>query len=240
MVLPGSIYSNIKTFHLWWSFHSFSSEAYRFSWHVCFISSGIRDFKIQRRGRDESRPEVKIPKMTTTAHDRDVNKPSPCSRRTRWRPFWRCWQTVSISTYFDSFKTVNWHFLFVYRKLNYPGYIPHVFFVVVSFQAQLNLRTVNTRNISCHGLEFQTAVSRFLHSSFSELRLKKQNDLLYKSNVVPDYFLLVEDFPILVKFIHRSYSHYASFCGNLIHALFPAEVVRDFKEKTAKQINRNM
>ena len=128
MVLPGSIYSNIKTFHLWWSFHSFSSEAYRFSWHVCFISSGIRDFKIQRRGRDESRPEVKIPKMTTTAHDRDVNKPRPCSRRTRWRPFWRCWQTVSISTYFDLFKTVNWHFLFVYRKLNYPGYIPHVFF----------------------------------------------------------------------------------------------------------------
>ena len=87
-----------------------------------------RDFKIQRRGRDESRPEVKIPKMTTTAHDRDVNKPRPCSRRTRWRPFWRCWQTVSISTYFDLFKKVNWHFLFVYRKLNYPGYIPHVFF----------------------------------------------------------------------------------------------------------------
>ena len=63
-----------------------------------------------------------------------------------------------------------------------------------SFQAQLNLRTVNTRNIKCHGFEFQTEVSRFLHSSFRELRLKKQNDLLYKSNV-PDYFLLVEDFP---------------------------------------------
>ena len=168
-------------------------------------SEDTRDFKIQRRGRDESRPEVKIPKMTTTAHDRDVNKPRPCSRRTRWRPFWRCWQTVSISTYFDLFKTVNWHFLFVYQKLNYPGYIPHVFFVVVSFRAQSNLWTVNARNISCHGLEFQTAVSRFLHSSFSELRLKKQNDLLYKSNVVPDYFLLVEDFPILVKFIHRSW-----------------------------------
>ena len=42
----------------------------------------IRDFKIQRRGHDESRPEVKIPKMTTTVHDRDVNKPRPCSRRT--------------------------------------------------------------------------------------------------------------------------------------------------------------
>ena len=46
-------------------------------------SEDTRDFKIQRRGRDESRPEVKIPKMTTTAHDRDVNKPRPCSRRTR-------------------------------------------------------------------------------------------------------------------------------------------------------------
>ena len=163
-----------------------------------------RDFKIQRRGRDESRPEVKIPKMTTTAHDRDVNKPRPCSRRTRWRPFWRCWQTVSISTYFDLFKTVNWHFLFVYWKLNYPGYIPHVF-LCCFLSGSVDSRTVNTRNISCHGLEFQTAVSRFLHSSFSELRLKKQNDLLYKSNVVPDYFLLVEDFPILVKFIHRSW-----------------------------------
>ena len=171
------------------------------------MSKDNRDFKIQRGGRDESRPEVKIPKMTTTAHDRDVNKPRPCSRRTRWRPFWRCWQTVSISTYFDLFKTVNWHFLFVYQKLNYPGYIPHVFFVVVSFRAQSNLWTVNARNISCHGLEFQTAVSRFLHSSFSELRLnlKKQNDLLYKSNVVPDYFLLVEDFPSMFKFIYRSW-----------------------------------
>ena len=117
---------------------------------------------------------------------------------------------------------MNWHFLFVYRKLNYPGYIPHVFFVVVSFQAQLNLRTVNTRNISCHGLEFQTAVSRFLHSSFSELRLKKQNDLLYKSNVVHDYFLLVEDFlACLNLFTDLGYSHYAS-------------------EKTTKQVNRNM
>ena len=102
---------------------------------------------------------------------------------------------------------MNWHFLFVYQKLNYPGYIPHVFFVVVSFRAQSNLWTVNARNISCHGLEFQTAVSRFLHSSFSELRLnlKKQNDLLYKSNVVPDYFLLVEDFPSILKFIYRSW-----------------------------------
>ena len=144
--------------------------------------------------------------MTTTAHDRDVNKPRPCSRRTRWRPFWRCWQTVSIWTYFDCELAI---FVCI-SKLNYPGYIPHVFVVVVSLQARKNV-------------EFQTAVSRFLHSSFSELRLKKQNDLLYKSNVVPDYFLLVEDFPILVKFIHRSYSHYASFCGNLIHALFPAE-----------------
>ena len=48
-----------------------------------FDNVGNRDFKIQRRGRDESRPEVKIPKMTTTAHDGDVNKPRPCSRRTR-------------------------------------------------------------------------------------------------------------------------------------------------------------
>ena len=88
---------------------------------------GIRDFKIQRRGRDESRPEVKIPKMTTTAHDRDVNKPRPCSRRTRWRPFWRCWQTVSIWTYFDCELA-----LFVcISKLNYPGYIPHVFVFVL-------------------------------------------------------------------------------------------------------------
>ena len=43
----------------------------------------IRDFKIQERGHDESRLEVKIPKMTTTAHDRDVNKPRPCSTQTR-------------------------------------------------------------------------------------------------------------------------------------------------------------
>ena len=148
----------------------------------------IRDFKIQRRRHDESRPEVKIPKMTTTAHDRDVNKPRPCSRRTCWRPFWRCWQTVSIWTYFDCELA-----LFVcISKLNYPGYIPHVFVVVVSFQARKNV-------------EFQTAVSKFLHSSFSELWLKKQNDLLYKSNVVPDYFLLVEDFPSMVKFIYRSW-----------------------------------
>ena len=143
-----------------------------------------RDFKIQRRGRDESRPEVKIPKMTTTAHDRDVNKPRPCSRRTRWRPFWRCWQTVSIWTYFDCELAI---FVCI-SKLNYPGYIPHVFVVVVSLQARKNV-------------EFQTAVSRFLHSSFSELRLKKQNDLLYKSNVVPDYFLLVEDFPSIFFFL---------------------------------------
>ena len=40
-----------------------------------------------------------------------------------------------------------------------------------------------------------------LHSSFSELRLKKQNDLLYKSNVDPDYFVLVEDSPSMFKFI---------------------------------------
>ena len=98
-----------------------------------------------------------------------------------------------------------------------------------SFQAKLNLRTVNTRNINCHGLEFQTEVSRFLHSSFRELRLKKQNDLLYKSNV-SDYFLLVEDFPsMLIVFSdqHLGYSHFASFCGNSIHTviLFPAKIV---------------
>ena len=80
-----------------------------------------------------------------------------------------------------------------------------MFFFGVSFQAQLNLQTVNTRNISCNGLEFQTAESRFLNSLFSELRLKKQNDLLYKSNIVPDYFLLVEDFPSMFKFTYRSW-----------------------------------
>ena len=155
--------------------------------------------------------------MTTTAQDRDVNKPCPCSRRTRWRPFWRCWQTVSISTYFDLFKTV----------LIIPAIFLMFFFVVVSFQAQLNLRTVNTRNISCHGLEFQTAVSRFLHSLFSELRLnlKKQNDLLYKSNVVPDYFLLVEDFPSMFKFIYRSW---------LLALLF---VLREFNSHTISRRN---
>ena len=47
------------------------------------VINNNRDFKIQRRGRDESQPEVEIPKMTTTAHDHDVNKPRRCSRRTR-------------------------------------------------------------------------------------------------------------------------------------------------------------
>ena len=168
-----------------------------------------RDFKIQRCGRDESRPEVKIPKMTTTAHARDVNKPRPCSRRTRWRPFWRCWQTVSIWTYFDCELA-----LFVcISKLNYPGYIPHVFVVVVSFQPRKNV-------------EFQTAVSRVLHFSFSELRLKKQNELLYKSNVVPDYFLLVEDFPSMVKVIYRSW---------LLALRF---ILREFNSHTISRRNR--
>ena len=124
-----------------------------------------------------------------------------------------------------------------------PAIFLMFFFVVVSFQAQLNLRTVNTRNISCHGLEFQTAVSRFLHSSFSELRLKKQNDLLYKSTVVPDYFLLVEDFPILVKFIHRSWLLALRFILRKFNSRTISRrnyIVRDFKEKTTKQINRNM
>ena len=55
-------------------------------WPLCQptrCSRSNRDLKIQRRGCDESRPAVKIPKMTTTAHDGDVNKPRPCSRRTR-------------------------------------------------------------------------------------------------------------------------------------------------------------
>ena len=41
-------------------------------------------------------------------------------------------------------------------------------------------------------------------------------------------------------FTDLGYSHYDSFWGNLIHILFPAEIVWDFKEKTTKQINRNM
>ena len=178
--------------------------------------------------------------MNTTAQDCDINKLRSCSRWMHLRPFWRCWQTVSISTYFDLFKTVNWHFFFVYGKLHYLGCIRNVFFVV-SFQAQLNLQTVKTRKISCHGLKFQTAVSRFLNSLISELRLKKQNGLLYKSNIVPDYFLLVEDFPSMFKFTYRSWLLALPFIWrNLIHTLFPKEIVWDFKENTTKQANRNM
>lgn len=122
--------------------------------------------------------------MITTAHDRDVNKSRPCSRRTRWKAFSSCQQTVSISTYFTYKNTVNWHFFFVYRKFYHPGCIRHFF---VYFLVRLTHISEQTRQDSSHGLKHQTAVSRLLRCSFSELRLKNITDLLYKSNVVPDY-----------------------------------------------------
>ena len=122
--------------------------------------------------------------MITTAYDRDVNKSRPCSRRTRWTVFSRCQQTVGISTYFSYKNTVNWHFFFVYRKFYHPGCIRHFF---LYFLVRLTHTSEQTRQDSSHGLKHQTAVSRFLRCSFSELRLKKNTDLLYQSNVVPDY-----------------------------------------------------
>ena len=74
-------------------------------------------------------------KMITKAYDRDVNKSRPCSRRTRWKAFSRCQQTVSISTYFNYKNTVNLQFFFVYRKFFLPGCIRYVFFL--SFVARL-------------------------------------------------------------------------------------------------------
>ena len=109
--------------------------------------------------------------MITTAHDRDVNKSRPCSRRTRWTAFSRCQQTVSISTYFSYKNTVNWHFFFVYRKFYHPGCIRHFF---LYFLVRLTHISEQTRQDSSHGLKHQTAVSRFLRCSFSELRLKKK------------------------------------------------------------------
>lgn len=129
----------------------------------------IRDFKIQQRGRDQSRPEVKIPKWLTRAHDRDVNKSRPCSRRTRRATFSRCQQTVSISTYFNN-KT-NWIGTFSLYIESYIVLATFVmFFFVFSCQALSNFWTKS----QCHGLELQTAVSRFLRCSFNELRLKNK------------------------------------------------------------------
>ena len=102
--------------------------------------------------------------MITTAHDRDVNKSRPCSRRTRWTAFSRCQQTVRIST-------VNWHFFFVYRNFYHPCCIRHFFWY---FLVRLTHISEQTRQDSSHGLKHQTAVSRFLRCSFSELRLKKK------------------------------------------------------------------
>ena len=110
-------------------------------------------------------------KMITTAHDRDVNESRPCSRRTRWTAFSRCQQTVSISTYFSYKNTVNWHFFFVYRKFYHPGCIRHFF---LYFLVRLTHISEQTRQDSSHGLKHQTAVSRFLRCSFSELRLKNK------------------------------------------------------------------
>ena len=101
--------------------------------------------------------------MITTAHDRDVNKSRPCSRRTRWTAFSRCQQTVSISTYFSYKNTVNWHFFFVYRKFYHPGCIRHFF---LYFLVRLTHISEQTRQDSSHGLKHQTGYGVAYHAKF--------------------------------------------------------------------------
>ena len=168
--------------------------------------------------------------MTTTAQDRDINKPHPCSRQTRWRPFWRCWQTVSISTYFVLFKTVNWHFFFVCRKLHYLGCIRNVFFcrflsgsVELANSKQKKHQLPSPRFPNCSEYIFELTI------------------WCIKAILFPIISFLLKILPVCLNLLtDLGYSHYPSFWRNLIHTLFPKEIVWDFKENTTKQANRNM
>ena len=108
--------------------------------------------------------------------------------------------TVSISTYFSYKNTVNWHFFFVYRKFYHPSCIRHFF---LYFLIRVTHISEQTRQDSSHGLKHQTAVSRFLRCSFSELRLKNKYWFVVEKQCCSrlKYFLYFEDFPSMFKFI---------------------------------------
>ena len=132
--------------------------------------------------------------------------------------------------YFDLFKTVNWHFFFVCWKLHYLGCIRNVFFcrflsgsVELANSKQKKHQLPSPRIPNCSEKIFELTI------------------WCIKAILFPIISFLSKILPVCLNLLtDLGYSHYPSFWRNLIHTLFPKEIVWDFKENTTKQANRNM
>ena len=106
-----------------------------------------------------------------------------------------------------------------------PGCIRHVF--VLSFLVRLTPISDGTKSVVMASNSkpqwVDSCVVRSVHYGY-----KTNDDLLYKSIVVPDYsifFTLKIYIPVCSNLFRVFYLHYAVFWGNSIQTLFSAEIV---------------